>query len=251
MANEIQVFTSEQFGQMRTMMIEGEPWFVAADVCKALEIRNNRDAMNRLDEDEKMTVGLTDGHSGQRGGAQQIGVINEAGLYVLTLTSRKPEAKAFKRWLTHEVIPSIRKHGAYMTEPLLNQVLEQPEIILVLAQQLLDERNQKEAAEKKLKLAQAKVDYFDSFVDAGDCTNIRNTAKELNIPEKDLTFFLETKGYLYRDKERQLMPYAEYTKRGYFILRDYYRPSGSLHQYTLVTAKGKEHFRRILEKRKG
>ena len=246
MANEIQIFTSEQFGQVRTVLIEGAPWFVAVDVCRALELPDTHKVVGRLDDDEKGRNSIP-----TPGGVQEMWIVNEPGLYSLVLGSRKPQAKVFKRWITHEVIPSIRKHGAYMTEPLLNQVLERPEIVLVLAQQLLEERNQKEAAEKKLRVAQSKVDYFDSFVDAGDCTNIRNTAKELNIPEKDLTFFLETKGYLYRDKERQLMPYAEYTKRGYFILRDYYRPSGSLHQYTLVTAKGKEHFRRILEKRKG
>ncbi len=91
--------------------LEGEPWFVAADVCRALGIGNSRDATNKLDDDEKMTVDLTDSHSGKRGGAQMITVVNEPGLYALVLSSRKPEAKAFKRWITHEV---IRKTGGYI-----------------------------------------------------------------------------------------------------------------------------------------
>lgn len=95
-------------------MLEGEPWFVAADVCRALGIGNSRDATNKLDDDEKMTVDLTDSHSGKRGGAQMITVVNEPGLYALVLSSRKPEAKAFKRWITHEVIPEIRKTGGYI-----------------------------------------------------------------------------------------------------------------------------------------
>lgn len=104
--NAIEVFDNEEFGSIRTTMINGEPWFVAADVCKALEIKNSRDAMTRLDDDEK-DVALTD----TLGGAQTSTVVNESGLYALVLGSRKPEAKAFKRWITHDVIPSIRKHG--------------------------------------------------------------------------------------------------------------------------------------------
>lgn len=104
-------------------MKDGEPWFVAADVCKALEIGNSRMATDRLDDDEKMTVNLTDSHSGQRGGAQKITAVNEPGLYTLVLGSRKPQAKEFKRWITHEVIPSIRKHGAYATEATIDRII--------------------------------------------------------------------------------------------------------------------------------
>ena len=91
--------------------LEGEPWFVAADVCRALGLGNSSMAVSKLDDDEKMTLSLTDSHSNQRGGAQMATIINEPGLYALVLSSRKPEAKAFKRWITHEVIPSIRKTG--------------------------------------------------------------------------------------------------------------------------------------------
>ena len=106
--NEIKVFENAQFGSMRTMEREGEPWFVAADVCKALEIVNNRDAIARLDEDEK-GVASTD----TPGGKQEVAIINEPGLYSLVLGSRKPEAKEFKRWVTHEVLPALRQTGEY------------------------------------------------------------------------------------------------------------------------------------------
>ena len=92
-------------------MRNGEPWFVAADVCKALEIENSRGVTARLDDDEKNTVCLTDGNRGNL----NMTIINEPGLYSLVLGSRKPQAKAFKRWITHDVIPSIRKHGMYVT----------------------------------------------------------------------------------------------------------------------------------------
>lgn len=176
--------------------------------------------------------------------------VNESGLYTLVLSSRKPEAKQFKRWITHEVIPSIRKHGLYMTDSILEQVSKNPELITALARQLIEEQEQKRKLQEELCQAKPKVDYFNQFINAYDCTNLRNTAKELQIPERDLVQFLLDKKYMYRDRERKLMPYAEYTKRGYFIMKDYYRSSGNSYQYTLFTAKGKAHFQRLLEKRK-
>lgn len=112
--NELTVFENKDFGRVRTTMKDGQPWFVAADVCRALEIGNPTMAMSRLDNDERMTLNSTDPHSGQRGGAQMYNLVNEPGLYSLVLGSRKPEAKAFKRWITHEVIPTIRKTGGYV-----------------------------------------------------------------------------------------------------------------------------------------
>lgn len=111
--NELAVFQNDQFGSVRVIEREGEPWFVAADVCRALEIGNSRMATDRLDEDEKAAVSLTDTSSNGVVQQREMTIINESGLYTLVLGSRKPEAKAFKRWITHEVIPSIRKHGEY------------------------------------------------------------------------------------------------------------------------------------------
>ena len=108
---KMEVFQNKEFGSVRVVMLDGDPWFSAADVCKALDIANSRDAIAKLDADEKMTVGLTDGHSGARGGAQKMSFVNEPGLYALMMRSRKPEAKAFQRWITHEVIPCIRWQG--------------------------------------------------------------------------------------------------------------------------------------------
>lgn len=104
--NEIRVFDSDQFGQIRTVNRDGEPWFVAADVCRALKISNPTDAIKRLDDDERarFNLGLPYGETN---------IVNEPGLYSLVLGSRKPEAKAFKRWITHEVIPAIRRTGRY------------------------------------------------------------------------------------------------------------------------------------------
>ena len=104
----VKTFQNERFGAVRVVECNGEPWFVASDVCRELSIINSRDAIARLDDDEKGVVS-TD----TPGGMQNMTVTNEPGLYTLVLGSRKPEAKAFKRWITHEVIPSIRKTGSY------------------------------------------------------------------------------------------------------------------------------------------
>jgi prophage antirepressor-like protein len=147
-------FQSEQFGEVRVVMREGEPWWVAVDVCRVLDISNSRDAVNSLEDDEKMTVGNTDGHSGQRGGAQFLNIVSESGLYSLIFRSHKPEAKNFRRWVTHEVIPSIRKHGGYLTpaleEELFNRVLDR---VTALSGRLFDR-----LADRKLDARLAKID---------------------------------------------------------------------------------------------
>ena len=132
MENQMQVFNNEQFGDVRTVLQDGEPWFVAADVCKALEIFNNRDAIARLDDDEKNTVVLTDAI---RGNPQKM-IVNESGLYALILGSRKPKAKVFKRWITYEVIPAIRKHGLYAAD----ELLANPDLFIKVLQDIKEER---------------------------------------------------------------------------------------------------------------
>lgn len=115
--DELQVFNNPEFGEIRALVVEGEPWFVAADVCKVLEIQNSRDALTRLDDDEKSKALISNEgvvSTDTPGGVQEMNIVNEYGLYTLVLGSRKKEAKVFKRWLTHEVIPTIRRTGAYI-----------------------------------------------------------------------------------------------------------------------------------------
>lgn len=109
----MQIFEYEDDDQFRVIDQNGEPWFILAEVCKKLGIVNTGDAASGLDEDERMTIGTTDSQKGKRGGARQMTIINESGLYSLVLRSRKPEAKRFKKWITSEVLPSIRKTGSY------------------------------------------------------------------------------------------------------------------------------------------
>ena len=154
--NELQVFENNQFGQVRAIMKDGEPWFVAADVCKALGLEQVSRAMDRLDEDERGLLKVTHPQSPTK--TQEVNGVNESGLYHLVLCSTKPEARAFKRWVTHEVIPSIRKTGAYMTPETIEKVLMNPDTIISLATQLKE-------LQTKVEQDKPKVQYFDTLVD--------------------------------------------------------------------------------------
>ena len=241
MDNKLMTFENAAFGKIRTLTIDGEPWFVAVDVCRALEIGNPTDAMRRLDADERTLVSIEGASNGL-----PVNAVNEPGLYTLILGSRKPEAKAFKRWITHEVIPAIRKHGAYMTKSVLEQVLENPELVLLMAQRMLEEQRKNELLQQELRRAKPKADFYDAFIHPECCTNLRATAKELKVPEKMFTSFLIRKRYLYRAPSGTLLPYAKPASDGLFFVKDYIAVNGHQGVYTLVTPKGKSLFLTML-----
>ena len=237
MENKLMVFENEAFGKVRTLNLNGEPWFVAVDVCNVLDLSNPTIAVSRLDEDERAKFNL-----GRQGDAT---IVNEPGLYTLVLGSRKPEAKAFKRWITHEVIPAIRKHGVYITDEKLKLFAEHPELLDALMKSLYaaHAENLRHRAERQTLLP--KADYYDAFMDADGCTNLRTTAKELNVPERWFARFLQQTGFLYRSPAGNLMPYAIPRNRGLFRVRDYVR-NGHSGAYTLITPMGKSLFRELL-----
>ena len=241
MDNKLVTFENAAFGKIRTLTIDGEPWFVAADVCKALELGNPSMTVERLDADEKGISSID-----TLGGKQRMAIINEPGLYSVILCSRKPEAKAFKRWIAHEVIPAIRKYGGYMTKSLLEQVLENPNLIYEFARRMLAEQQKNERLKQELDRAKPKADYYDAFIHPESCTNIRATAKELKVPEKMFTAFLIRKRYLYRAPSGSLMPYAKAADDGLFFVKDYIAVNGHQGVYTLVTPKGKALFLSML-----
>lgn len=233
---------------IRTMEFNGQPWFVAIDVCNVLEIANSRDAVARLDEDEKNTVGLTDGN---KRGNPNTAIVSESGLYSLILGSRKPEAKQFKRWITHEVIPSIRKTGGYIAG---QETLSPEELMakaLLVAKQTLAERdariNELSTANSELtvqnQILLPRAQYFDELVDRNLLTNFRETAKELGIAPKRFVSWLVEQKYLYRDKKGKLLPY-EGKNTGLFEIKEQYNPKTEWSGVqTLVTPKGRETFR--------
>lgn len=213
--NELKTFQNPKFGTIRTTTINGEPWFVAVDVCKALEIQNHKDAIGRLDEDEKTGVDLTDPH----GRVQNTNCVNEPGLYALVLGSRKPEAKAFKRWITHEVIPTIRKHGAYMTPEAIEKVLTDPDTIIKLATELKEERERTAALNAKIKADKPYTEFGAAIAANSDAILVRDFAKLLHndgikMGEKRLYKWLRENGFLMQTAPTK--PYQKYVDMGWF-----------------------------------
>ena len=236
--NELQVFENNQFGQVKAIMKDGEPWFVAADVCKALGLEQVSRAMDRLDEDERGLLKVTHPQSPTK--TQEVNGVNESGLYHLVLCSTKPEARAFKRWVTHEVIPSIRKTGAYMTPETIEKVLMNPDTIISLATQLKE-------LQTKVEQDKPKVQYFDTLVDRNLLTNFRDTAKELHVAPKAFINFLLEKGYIYRDNKSRLRPYQAHAEKGLFEVKEFASEfNNKTGIQTLVTPKGRETFRLLV-----
>lgn len=194
--NQLQVFNNTEFGQVRTMVINGSPWFVAKDVCECLGLTKHRDAVSRLDGDERGSVEVD-----TLGGTQQMAAVNEYGLYSLVLSSRKPSAKAFKRWITHEVIPAIRKHGAYMTGETLEQALTSPDFLIRLATELKTEQEARKTAEAQIEANKPKVLFADSVAASHGSILVGELAKLLNqngidIGQNRLFNWLRENGYL-------------------------------------------------------
>lgn len=138
----LKVFEKAEFGRVRVVECEGEPWFVAKDVCECLELTNTSQTLSYLDDDEKGIIS-----NDTPGGKQEMSIISEPGLYSLILRSRKPEAKAFKQWIIHEVVPSIRKRGLYATEAVMDRILDDPDFGISLLQQYKFEREQRKLVE--------------------------------------------------------------------------------------------------------
>lgn len=236
--NNIQIFKYEN-NDVRTVEMNGEPWFVLKDVCVVLGLGTVSKVADRLDADEK---GMNQIHT--PGGMQDVTVINESGLYNVILRSDKPEAKPFRKWVTSEVLPSIRKNGGYIAG---QEQLTPSELMakaLLVANKTLAER---EARISELKLQNAimqpKAEYFDELVDRNLLTSFRETAKQLGVEEKKFISFLMEKKYIYRDKKAKLMPYAD-KNNGLFEVKECFNEktkwSGT---QTLITPKGRETFR--------
>lgn len=242
MENKITVFENEEFGNVRTTVIDDMPWFVGRDVAKILGHTNPLRAIRDYveDEDKGVTEIVTPG------GVQKMTVINESGLYALIMSSHIPSAKRFKHWVTSEVIPTIRRHGMYATTPMLRKFQENPELIRLVCERMLAEKDRADRLDEKVAELQPKADFFDAFVNPDDCTNIRSTAKELGIPERMFCKFLQDAGFLYRCPAGNLMPYNKPGNDGLFIVRDFYTQFGHHGTYTLITAAGKNLIRNLL-----
>ena len=208
-------FENMEFGKLTVMEKDGEFFFIRKEVAEKLRYSNTRDALVRHIAEEDKGVVKHD----TLGGRQSFTIINESGLYSLILSSKLPQAKEFKRWVTTEVLPSIRKNGGYIKN---QENMSNEEILanaVLLANHLIAEK------EKIIKDLEPKAKYFDELVNNNLLTNFRNTAKELHIPQKVFIQFLIDQNLIYRDKKNRLLPYSAPDK-GYFELKEWVREDG-------------------------
>lgn len=209
--NNIKIFENTEFGSIRTVDVNNEPWFVGKDVCEALRYSNSRKALADHVKENHKGVTFCD----TPGGKQQITIIDEAGLYSLVMRAKTEKAEAFQEWVTGEVLPAIRKHGGYLTPDKIEQALTDPDTIIKLATTLKEERAARQQAEANLQAAKPKVLFADA-VSASDSTIlIGDLAKILkqngyNTGQKRLFQWLRDNGYLIK---RQGADYNSPTQR--------------------------------------
>lgn len=239
MSTDLITFESPEFGQVRTVGVNGEPWFVAADVCRTLGLEQVSRAMSRLDESDSGLLKVP--HPQNPDKTMDVNGVNEPGLYSLILCSNKPEAKAFKRWITHEVIPSIRKTGGYISG---QETMTDSELMakaLLVAQRQIEERN------KQIAAMQPKALFADAVSASDDCILIRDMAKLLcqngiDIGEKRLFAWLRNNGYLTLTND----PTQRASDMGLFMTTQNVigNPKGKcrLVRTTKVTGKGQQYF---------
>ena len=234
-AEPMQIFNYNE-KQIRTVAIDGEPWFVLKDVCEILSIENHKDVAKRLDADEVGRFSLPHPQSPEK--QIEMVCVNESGLYHVIIRSDKPVAKPFRKWVTADVLPTMRKTGGYVTnddmfiDTYLPYADEQTKLLFRSTLETVKRLNE------KVKADTPKVSYFNALIDRGNDLSFRETAKELHIGEREMIRSLIAKGYLYRDKKQQLRPYAE-TNNGYFTLKEYVNGEKTGAQ-TLVTVKGRK-----------
>lgn len=222
---------------VRTDSKDDAVWFVAADVCRVLDLGNTAMAVERLDADEKGISSID-----TPGGNQQMVVVNEAGLYALILTSRKPQAKEFKRWVTHEVLPSIRKRGLYAVD----EVLENPDLLISALVELKKERAEKkrlelENAVKAQQIAelQPKASYYDVVLACPDLVTITQIAKDFGMSAKKLNQILKEKKVQFKQGKTWFL-YQKYAEQGYTQSKTYlYDDDNHTAMHTLWTQKGR------------
>lgn len=242
--NELMIFNNPEFGEIRTIEENGKVLFCGKDVATALGYNEPHKAIARHCKGGTKRPIPTDG------GTQEMLVIPEGDIYRLAAKSELPGAERFESWIFDEVLPSIRKHGAYMTEETIDKMILSPDFGIKLLTALRDERDKRKALEVANsaltvdnQIMAPKAAYFDELVDRNLLTNFRETAKQLNVPPKRFVSFLLERKYIYRDKKGKLLPYED-KNNGLFEVKECFNEktqwSGT---QTLVTPKGRETFR--------
>lgn len=243
MENKMETFNSKEFGSVRIIEEGSKYLFCAQDVAKSLGYTNFRDAIRRH------CKGVVKRDSLTKGGIQSLSYIPEGDVYRLIVHSKLPSAERFEKWVFDEVLPTIRKHGAYMTDSLLEQAANNADVAAQVAKALYEERslNKKLAGqlaltEAQLTTALPKAAYYDALVACPNCTGVRLTAKELGVPQSMFTAYLVRKKYAYYDESGRMHPYALPYRNGLFIVREFIAKNGHSGTQMLITPKGRQLF---------
>ena len=243
--NQMEIFKNPEFGSVRVIEENGKYLFCGVDVAKALGYTKPQNAIDRhCPHALKRGIGVQTGKKADGTPAVQMVemlFIPEGDVYRLIVHSKLPSAERFERWVFDEVLPSIRKHGAYMTKEKLWEVATSPEALMKLCSDLLAEREKNAALRADNARLKGKAAYYDLFIDLHHSTNLRTTAKELVVPERRFVRFLLEQRFVYRTPSGCVLPYAKSSNEGLFCVKDYYR-NGHSGSYTLVTPKGKLYF---------
>jgi len=249
--NQLQVFNNEEFGQVRTVVQGEDVWFVAKDVADVLEYRDTHNMVRFLDEDEKDTHQVS-----TLGGNQTMKVINESGLYSAILKSKKPQAKAFKKWVTSEVLPSIRKHGAYMTDQFLEQAVTNPDFAIGLLTKLKEEKEKLAAAQQQIVQQQPLVVFAEACMQSEQTLKVSEVAKlatkqGVKIGQRQLFAKLREWELMFKRSTEPTQPAVE---KGYFEIAQgvKQKPNGEAFTWTTtyVTPKGQAYIIDRLKKEK-
>lgn len=248
MGNNLMIFKNEEFGEIRSLEINNEPYFVGNEIATILGYKNTRDALlKHVDSEDKISdVAIYDGSQNRN-----MVVINESGLYSLIMSSKLFSARRFKRWVTSEVLPSIRKHGGYIAgqEEMTDEELMAKAVLMANSKiQELNHKNQQlEMQNSQLtvvnEIMKPKAEYFDDLVDRNLLTSFRETAKALGIKEKIFIRFLFEHKYIYRDKKGKIQPFADKNKELFEVKESKNEKTGWVGTQTLITPKGRETFR--------
>lgn len=239
--NELQIFNNAEFGSVRTLAINGEPYFVGRDVAEILGYSNTRDALAKRVDAEDKGVAKCD----TLGGTQELVVINESGLYSLILSSKLPNAKRFKHWVTSEVLPSIRKHGVYA----IDELLANPDTLISALQELKAEREKTKALMETVAVQnqqivemKPKASYYDVVLNCKDLVAISVIAKDYGWSAKKMNKYLHKKGIQYKQGNIWLL-YQDYAELGYTSTKthSYNGNDGTVHTkpHTYWTQKGR------------
>lgn len=241
--NQMEIFKNPEFGSIRVIEENGKYLFCGVDVATALGYKDSAKALKtHCTADGWVFYPLID----TMGRTQNTRFISEGNLYRLIVHSKLPSAERFERWVFDEVLPTIRKHGAYLTKEKLWEVATSPEAMMKLCSDLLAEREKNAALREENAMLEGKAAFCDLFIDLKHSTNLRTTAKELVVPERRFVRFLLEQRFVYRTASGNVLPYAKSANDGLFCVKDYCN-HGHTGSYTLVTPQGKLYFAQLRE----